>query len=255
MAKLYDLPSGDVVLKDGTRRVWSTDGRPVNLLPEAMWMQGAMTVAFPDFVKRNAYLFSKQVSTSCISWTTIIPGEWRASASGVYNLADQVIGTMPDGCNFADIRVTLNRTVDPTPLTGFPVRNMVPTQQTFLPGGACLAEFTWAWKRLFWIEVMGLDLVLRRKQSVWDFGADTQPWTTIYDGAGGFQNGWTHGGGSNSARGLVVAPIQSKVPHSGNINKQRGGSNQCSLVDNNNFASTWTGSFLIRPGYIVRPNP
>jgi hypothetical protein len=255
MGRLQPKGDGHIELLDGTRRVWSSDGPPINLLPQANWLTIPVTIAFPDFIKRNAYCFAPQsgiiANTSCASFSTIIPQEWGPGEPSPRTLPDQVLGTVPSGVNYIDVRLTVNRTKAPTALLGIDVPNSIPTQQTPLPGGTMPAEITTLWRRLFEIGLNGTQIRLRRWQSVFD--GPTQitwaPGNQVWLPNGGKRPGWTHGGGSDSALGHPAHMIQRKA--GGNVNKERGGSNQCSLSDNSNFASTWTGTALIRPGYIA----
>lgn len=255
MGRLQPKGNGHIELLDGTRRVWSSDGRPVNLLPEANWLTVPVTIAFPDFIKRNAYCFAPQsgifANSSCASFSTIIPQEWGPGEASPRTLADQALGTVPAGVNYIDVRVTLARTKAPTALLGIAVPNQIPTQQTLLPGGTMPAEMTYLWRRLFEIGLDGTQIRLRRWQSVWS-GATQLGWSpgnAVYFPNGGKRPGWTHGGGSSSSLGHPAHMIQRKA--GGNVNKARGEANQCSLSDNSNFSSTWAGTALIRPGYIA----
>lgn len=248
--------SGHIELLDGSHRVWSTDGQPAHLLPASAWLTPALTVSFPDFVKRNAYGYyggAGITSASAMSMTTILPGEYFPGAAGIYDLAETVLGTVPAGCNFIDVRVTLNRTKNPTDILYQPVTNCLPTQQTHLQGGSALLEAPPAWRRAMWIGLSGTNVVLRRYQSVttqvgisWNVPNDNDT------GAGGRRPGWTHGGGAGSENGRPVYVIEiSSVADVNNINKRRGEAFQCSLVDTvSDFSSEWTGSAIIRPGYV-----
>lgn len=249
MSKLYPN-AGHIYLQNGSYRVWSSDGRPVNLLPIANRLSVPLSVSFPDFSKRNAYaldvyidpLFGS-IETSCASWSTILPQEWVSSAS--------VLAALPAGCNYVDVRVTISRTKSPTNRLATQPINLVPAQQTWLPGGSCFCEHGGIWLRAFEIVISGGNIVLVRRQSVFD-GANGIPWApgnSQYTGSGGYQEGWTYGGGSNAQNAHLAQLIQGKS--GGNINKRRDGSNACSVVDNTDFSSVWTGTVQLWPGYIA----
>lgn len=251
MSKLYPK-NGHIYLENGAYRTWSSDGRPVNLMPLAQRRNVPLTVSFPDFQKRNAYTYdiytryigSVPVSTqdACASWVTILPQEW---VSG-----DTILAPMLAGCNFLDVRVTISRTKSPTKRLAFEASNLVPTQQTFLPGGSCPCEEGGIWWRGFEIVVAGANIVLRRRQTVYDgpSGIPWRPGNSVYQN-GVPAEGWTYGGGSNAQNGHLAQMIQGKS--GGSIGKHRGGSNACSLADNTDFSSIWTGTVQLWPGYIA----
>lgn len=261
MGKVYPL-NGHIRFENAGHVVWSTDRRPVNLLPEDTWISRSLTVAFPDFVKRNAYAFdistdplTESETTSCASFVTILPGEWSRSASSPRTLPQQTLGTVPAGIDYIDVRVKLSRTNAPNNYLSFSVPNMLPTQETHLPGGSCLVESSGIWKRLFEIVLSGTSVVLRRYQSVYDGDNNIEwsPGNAIQFSNGGYRQGWTYGGGSDAEDAHLAALIEGKDrTNSSSINRWRGGSNACSLDDDDiSFASTWTGSVIIRPGYLA----
>lgn len=249
MSKLYPK-EGHIYLENGGYRTWSSDGRPVNLLPIASRITQPLTVAFPDFTKRNAYALDVYIdpmfgdtTTSCGSWSTIIPQEWSSG--------NTVLAPLPEGCNFVDVRVTLNRTKNPDIVTVHAPINILPTQQTFLPGGSALCERAPIWKRAFHIVISGSNIVLWRQQSVYD-GPNGINWAdgnSQYTSNGGYREGFTYGGGSGAQNGHLAKIIQGKS--GGSVNKRRGESNGCSLNDNTDHSSTWTGSVQLWPGYIA----
>lgn len=248
---------------DSGRRVWSTDGRPVNLLPEATWQTINVSVAFPDFVKGNAYGYAEEedpifggtnIVTAVI--TTILPQEWGPGVSGGQNLPAQVLGTVAAG-NYIDVRATLSRTKAPSnfidiSLGGFSggeVLNMVPAQQSLLRGGSCLCESTYIWRRLFDVGLSGNQIVLNRYQSVWNSGADTMPWANGNNPQ--IRSRWTYGGPSGANRAHPAYLERSRRAYYSLPQQYRGGSNALSLSDTSDYSATWGGTLLIRPGYLA----
>ena len=57
-----------------------------------------------------------------------------------------------------------------------------------------------------------------------------------------------HPAGAQTAHPFKI--IQSKGP-GGNVAKYRGGPNGCSVNDNTDYSSTWSGTITVRPGYIA----
>lgn len=254
MGKIYKTTSNQIQLDDSSgNKVWATDTPPVNLLPESNWLTGPLTVAFPDFVKRNAYGVSTASGVFCISFITLIPGEWNRNGVGVYNLPDIVLGTVPNGVNYLDCRVNLNRTTNPSQFLDFTIPNLVPSGQNYLPGGSCLCESFNLWRRLFEIVQIGNNVVMRRYQSAINFGTGDFDWlpgnSDVFSGSGGIRTGYTYGGGSNAELGLVLS-VRDRLGSSSAPARKERSTGACATSDNTNYASTWTGTFTIRPGYI-----
>lgn len=251
MARLYPVGDGSIRLEKNGHRIWSSDGPPLNLLPEANWLTIPLTVAYPDFVKRNAHCYQKYTDPQlgrddalCMSVSTILPQEWGPFEGGAYNLPDIVLGTVPDGVNALDRRLTMTRSKAPTPVLGKAVPHALADGEMFLPGGSCRVEAIDQWERTFAIKLIGNQVVLRRTQSTAAWAGQIS-WAT---GSGNVQ-GWTHGGGSNSQLANPAYVIQSK-PANNQLDKWRGAPNQCSLADPSNFSSIYTGTLIVRPGFI-----
>lgn len=259
MGRFY--PSGgQLVLEDGARRVWSTDGKPVNLLPEANWLTVPVTFAFPDFIKRNAYLFDIEINeltdvttTSCMSVSTILPGEWGFDKAAPRTIADIGLGSVPIGVNYIDARVKLDRTNAPDDAFGFAIARVLANEWSAGPGNSFQCEkVPGLLSRGFDVRLSGISVLLRRYQTVTanSNGIDWVPGNEVYNGGGGKNEGWTYGGGSDAQNAHLMSIIQAKGP-GGNVNKERGGSNACSLVDTKDYSSTWSGTIVVRPGYIA----
>lgn len=254
MGRIYPTPDHHIRFDDNGERIWSSDGPPVNLLPEADWLTGPLTVAFPDFVKRNAYYVGNPATgtgTFCMSAITAIPGDWGPAGAGVYNLPDIVLGSVPAGVNYLDVRVTLARTKNPSGFMAFSVPSLIPAGENYLPGGSCQCEWVSLWRRLFEIVLVGQDVVLRRYQSLANNGQSFDWLSGNSDkiDTGAIRSGWTYGGGSSASIGTAVAIRDRKIRVESPANKDRA-TGACSTADNTNYASTFAGSFKIRPGYI-----
>lgn len=253
MGRMYPKPNKHIQFDQNGQRIWSSDGPPVNYLPEADWLRGPLTVAFPDFVKRNAYYVGNPGggSTFCMSLITIIPGEWGPSGAGVYNLPDIILGTVPADTNHIDVRVNLSRTKGPSNYMAFAIPSLIPAGENHLPGGSCQCEAIALWRRLFEIVRVGNNVVLRRYQSVINAG-DGMNWlsnNSDQNDVGGVRSGYTYGGGTNARLGHMASIRDRKTRPASPARKDRA-SGACSTQDNTNYASTFTGTFTIRPGYI-----
>ncbi|HWJ88504.1 MAG TPA: hypothetical protein VNS12_10570 [Pelagibacterium sp.] len=287
MGKVYNNPATGHIFVEGSggETRWSSEFPPVNLLPEADWVDTSLSVAFPDFSKFVNYSHNRwfnppswpgtgpwRPSTSqdtCVSLTMIEP-ENRV-------LGPTTIGTIPAGANYIDVRVRLNRTKAPYNFRDQGVPPLIPNEWVSLPGGSCLVEATEIWRRSFDIVLTGNEVQLIRRQSVIDpgpepttgtppqrngwlprSGAGSDPW-----GQSSYQ-GWGWISGNNFAgtyrKGHPAALIQHKPPSAngglGGDTPQYGGKhprrfNACSINNSaHDFSSTYTGQIVIRPGYL-----
>lgn len=233
----------DIFHNEGSRVVWSTTRRPALLMPDSRIVIDPFTVQFPDFAKANAYGFAVSNNrTTCMSILTIRPQEWD---SGLSELAD-----LPAQCNYFETEITLSRIKTPSTFMKFAFPDCWASGRTHMCDGGALLESMGPIARIFTLERVGNKLYLRRKQSVKDDGPQF-PWNSGNNNdtaAGGMRNGWTYGGGGNAPNAWPAAEIDYKA--GGNVQKRRGGSNQCSLNDPTDYESIWRGRLVITPGYI-----
>ena len=258
MGVLRPKAGGHIELVHGGHRVWSSDGAPVNLMPPTTWLTKSVTIQYPSFEKRNAYAFDiytipvvNIVQTACVSYSTILPGEWGHDKASPYTLADATLGTVPAGCNYLDVTVKLSRTKAPPTFIAFDAPVMISSEETPGAGNSFKCEFIpGLYVRGFDVRLVGQNVVLRRYQSVTanDNGIEWTPGNAVYYPSGGKREGWTYGGGAGAQNAHLAAIIQSK--QGGNVNKERGGSNQCSLTDTKDYSATYAGTITVRPGYI-----
>lgn len=291
MGRVYnEQPSGRVVVQgDGGGTAWSTDRRPVNLLPEANWISQALTVAFPDFTKFINYGHLRYWQPP----TSLPGGQWTPSESGDICssitmiepedrvLAPVTIATVPAGVNFIDVRVQLNRTKAPSQYLNQVPPSLIPNNWVNLRGDSCLVEATDIWRRSFDIVLNGQNVQLIRRQSVAKVGSAEYPRENIRSNAGGKAAGaagdpWGHStisywGNVNAAGtdytgtqrdGHPAALIEAKdfsanvglpgwsTPTYGGKHLRR--FNACSINNaSHDFSSTYTGQIVVRPGYIA----
>lgn len=282
MGKVYNTPGTSVIYVEDTggRLVWSTQRRPVNLLPAANWLYPAVTISFPDFSKFCNYAHQR------VSDPNGGP-PWAASGSGdicqTVTMIDELqewagsdiyLGSVPAGVNYIDVRVEISVAKAPNPFLDQAVPPLVyPGTWVHLPGGSCLIEATTIWRRLFDVVLVGTDIYLRRRQSVCaippnaaaDYGgiyntqgANRDPWLTFSYA----DWGWVTGPGGpmqNSQRnGHPAALIEVKqysanngasVPTMGAKHPTR--ERACSVnVAQHDFSSSYNASFIVRPGYM-----
>src|SRR5690606_8744154 len=131
------------------------------------WLSVNRTVSFPDFTKFANYAYQRVSASSgnpppwalsgsgdaCQTVTMIAPGEQQ--------IAGVVVGTVPAGTNYIDVRVRVTRTKNPTTLLDQQVPMLLASGQwVSLPGGSCLIESTPIWRRLFNVELSGTSVTI-----------------------------------------------------------------------------------------------
>ena len=123
------------------------------------------SVAFPDLVKDNAYYWkgvhvAPSSNTETAASYITAPGQETA-------LADILLGTVPGGTDYLDVKATITRTVNPTAMFGDTLPPVIPTGKAIqLIGGSCLLEENASLTRGFAIILSGTNVYLRRYQSV-----------------------------------------------------------------------------------------
>lgn len=244
---VFNDANGNIYHTDGSRIVWSTTRRPALLLPDDAVTLSNFDVSFPDFSKSNAYGFSYYSNTqgnlysSCVSLISINPQEWDSGLNFVCNL--------PEQSNYFETEITLSRIVTPSPYLDNPIPDVFGSGTRHMPdGNSAIVEAIGPMVRMFAFERVDNAVYLRRKQSVTNAG-QVVSWNSGNNnntGSGGMRPGWTYGGNPNA---WPAYRIDSR--NTGNIDKRRGGPNQCTLSDPTNYASLWRGTVTITPGYIA----
>lgn len=245
--------------KDGAV-FFDTAAYPVQFCPSADEVViSSKAITFPDLVKGNAYSYARgQISGTdyegCASYVTLAPQNWGPNVAGEpspdYELADEVIGTVPGDTDIILVYINATRTNAPDQINGKSIPVMFKEGGwTYCPGGSLLVEYLPPMSRKLAVllsDELNVDgtknIILRRKQSVqrrlysfWEAGNATNT------------SGWTYGG-TAGAYGHIAKHIQSKGPNVGFGFYPRNGSNPCSLTDNSDYATGLTADIRVVPG-------
>lgn len=242
--QVYNDPVTQDVFVEGPtgNLVWSTQFAPVNLLPDENKITlSPFTITYPDFTKGGAYGYGRGTFggvdlDGCITAVTLVPQTWTSTPI--------IVGTVPSGCNYIDVRVTMSRIKNPDNMLDIAVSNNLPTQETVLPGGWCLVESESEFSRTFQFYLSGTNILFSQKQST--FASQTNPnWTTDYN-----TPGWSWWGDPEGA--LVGRIDQDNGVLGGGGSRRRGGAMACSMSTAGfDFSSIYSGAVVIRPGYIA----
>jgi hypothetical protein len=248
MGQVFGDNTGITHVED-SRVVWSTSRRPALLLPDDAVTLTGFDIAYPDVSKSDAYGFTfftdptfGTTQSACASWTSVNPQEWDSGLSFVCNL--------PSGSNYFEVEMTMSRIFTPSTWlgTGAPIPILLGSGVNMPDGNSAVIEGIGPLVRMFSFERSGNAVYLRRKTSINNPGGPVVSWNSGNNndnGSGGMRRGFTYGGDPNAWPSYLIDQRTG-----GDIQKRRGGSNQCSLSDPTNYASTYRGTVIITPGYI-----
>lgn len=268
MSGSFEISSGVMTITKDGRIVFDTARPLMNLVPSAAIELTGYDIEFPDLHQGVIYHQHRETPIigtdrfGCMSFAGLIEQEWGPAESSPYTIADVVLGAVPDGTDYLDVRVNLTNTVVPAGWFDLTMRSNIPSGQWVkLDGGSCLIEGFPGLRRLFEIIIDGGNAVLRRYQSVTADGQQAR--STYVQSTANTTNPGPY-------RGFVPktnAPVDaSKNALYGAIIQGKGlgytpltpgawgpsGSNACSTTSPS-YASTWTGDIIITPGRISAP--
>lgn len=247
--KVYnDISTNDIFVEsDSGETIWSTQTRPLNLLPDENAIVYTGGVDFPELQKGWIYSHYRSSNdpfngtSSCSSYASLLNGEYGPNETGLWNLPDIVLGVAPAGVNYIDVRATLTRTINPDPIMGTALPSMLTAgKETFLPGGSCIIESTPRFKKMFSVVLEGSNIILRRRVSVWDASSE-------FPSPPGSVFGWR----SDNARSPFYSHIQTKTGAYVDNRRAYGEWDACSTdLTGVSTRSFYSGSIKIRLGYI-----
>lgn len=256
---------------------FDTDRKSIQLFPDSTKIiSNSFDVDFPDVVQAVAYYYGTPGSIStCETWSILIWQEWgptEVSHDEVYfpgnppdsipgpttrNLPAILLGTVPSGTDYIDVRVNLTQTVTP-PLflnTMSPLPFFQEGQWTGLPGGSCPVELSYNLIRMFNIVLIGTSVYLHRYQSV--FNANTG-YNTSMGGApeidinGNQSDGWSTWGNLNVSgpqpKSRANPGVRIQLKPASASQKRPGGADHCNFTSFPNLRSRYQGSIIIHPG-------
>jgi len=241
---------GHIIVRKGGVKQFGTDTPFLNLFPDKQVVV-TVPVTFPDFPKDWIYGFSRETISVpegfdfvdyavgyAIVLSKIMPQEWNAS---------QVIGSIPAGCNYIDVRAFLTWTKFPSATAGSPVASPLNRSgsQVHLQGGSGVLEIGNGFRRSIHIGLSGTNIVLTKYQS----SRSIQPVTYSAWGLP-TQVGWSY---LTSPYGTVQNKIGQMTtggkPGSAWVPPYRSGPNDPGVnLGPDDHSSNWSIQFIITPG-------
>lgn len=260
MAGNFEIASGVMTITKDGRLVFDTARPLMNLVPSASITLTSKAISWPTVLSGAIYYkyrytpFFGPDQFANASFAGLIEQEWGPGEAGSFELADEVLGTVPDGTDYLDVRVNLTNTTVPAGWFDLTMRSNIPAGEWVkLEGGSCLIEGFPGFRRLFEIVLSGTDVLLRRYQSVTADG----PIQRLGSFGTGNVSGYVAGTSAPTASGKYAtfgALIQTRGPSaSGSDSSWNPGGANASSTTPPSYASTWTGDIIITPGRISAP--
>lgn len=238
----------EIIVERGGIKRFGTDAPPVNLLLSSQ-ITPTVGVNFPEFSKDWVYGYSREnvvvpdfpPVTFYVGYAVIIskilPVEWSAS---------EVIGAVPAGCNYIDVRAVLSWTKQPSPSAGSPVRSPLNIGgQVHLQGGSAVLEIGNGFRRAIHVGLDGSDIVLTRYQSA----RNQQPMSYSAWGSP-TQTGWSYLSSPNGTLQNVIGRATRSSTSVAFVPPYRGGPQAASVTGADDHSSQWSMQSIITPGRV-----
>jgi len=254
----FDSSGTNLITRGGQVKL-STATPQFNRVPQRAITLSAFTIDFPDMLKGYNYYYSQFDNTvppgthgeECIVGQKLIGQEWGPPGLGfsAHPLNDIDIGVaVPDGCDYLDVQANITRTTTPVDSAwGSPYYITHDWPIEFdqgawlqLTDAALTVEHMGGFSRMFWFEIVGGRILLRRKQSV--VSVDSNGAATATDGIIGVEYGFV-------AQASGSPPVIDKVtnPSKGELTPSNANGSGCITVATLNAHSVYTGTFKIVP--------
>lgn len=184
MVDSFVAQSDRFVVTKNSKVAFDTDAPSVQLIGSPILISGSINfpnlLSAPVYRQANTFPFS---ATACDSWSGLLPqehgpgyGDFSPTATDYGSngapprreLPSQLIGFVPPGTDYIDVRAKLVRTITPPAFRNIapPIMFFPQNQWINLPGGSCQTEFYFPLMRMFEIVLSGTSLILNRYQSV-----------------------------------------------------------------------------------------
>lgn len=258
----FSVEGGHIVAVENGRVALTTEAPMLNLIPDAAIDLVNYEIEFPSFWFGLAYLQGADSGgggvEGCTTLSALVEQEWGPLAASPNTLTNAIIGTVPVGTDYLDVRINVNRTVNPSAILGLPFVPAIPPNTWIkLEGGSCVPEKQSGVARLFEIVLDGTNVVLKRYQSVRAGGGFTRENPGPSTGNRNFFYPSTNAPEDYSGKTAVVATLIDNKVSATNTHRPPGkeGSSPsnipCSMsLGGISYRSVFKGSIRIVPGRI-----
>lgn len=263
MAGRFYIDGSDIVAEYDGITVLDTSLDLMSLIDDEDLVLTDQDISYPNLYHGTIYHQTRVTDTlsdlfGCAAFAGLVAQEWGPSDANV--LTDTVLGTVPPGIDYLDVFVNLARTVTPPGWLDTPMRSAMPQGQWVkLEGGSCRIEHFPGMRRLFEVVLdpagspaATRNVLLRRYQSVTANGQVLRFYSHGTGNVIGYiagSNAPTAGGGALASYGAL---LQIKGPDGSQNHRPPGASpsqDPCT-TGGTNYASTWSGDIIIKPGRI-----
>lgn len=273
MVDSLEISAGRILAIREDEVAFDTDKPSLALFPDHKLTITGHTIVYPNMLSSIVYRHEGQVggNSYCETWSGLLPQEWgpdysdfsptdvqffaNQSAPPRRNLPRTLLGTVPTGTEFIDVRANVSRTVaPPTFLRISPPIVMFPQGQWInLVSGSCTCEYFYPLIRHFDIRLIGTSVYLDRYQSVRNDGQVVSGTDGNTNGVNSTQIGAAWGNYANApaqwARDAVFFDSKG-IDGSGNKRPPWGAtsSNSCSTGSIVDYTAQYSANFIITPG-------
>lgn len=259
----FFIEDGNIIVQEAGRTALNTAAPMMNLIPSETITLNNYDIEFPNLWYGLGYIQARQTEIfgdvhSCSSFSALVEQEWGPSQSSPNNLPEIILGTVPVGTDYLDVRINLSRIVSPSNILNMPFYPAF-TENSWvkLEGGSCIAEKQSGISRLFEIVLSGTNVILRRYQSVRAGGGFTRNNPSASSGNQSFFYSGTNAPNDASRTSIFGTFLDNKAslnaPTHRPSGKEAGSSNNspCNMSTSSvNYRSVYRGTIVITPGRI-----
>jgi len=279
MVDSFTADGDDILVIRNNKVAFSTNAPSITLFDDAYKIVSAgVQVSFPNLYSTIYYVCGNPLNNPgannqpyCETWSALLaqehgygrvdyfPSAGQMAVDNIpiqVNLAQILLGFVPAGTDYIDVRARLTRTINPPTFyktISPPVKFFAETQWIHLLGGSCVCEFMYPLIRQFDVVMEGTAIYLRRYQSVANPGVQSTS-TSGNTNTGVFtQQGASWGNYANAPvfNASRVVFFESKGPDANGNKRPPWGStslNSCwtgSVID---YQSLYNVDLIITPG-------
>lgn len=259
----FFIEDGNIIVEENGRVALNTAAPMTNLIPDAMIELNNYDIEFPNLWYGLGYIQTRDSGPitdrhSCSTFSALVEQEWGPTQPSPNNLPDAILGTVPTGTDYLDVRINMSRIVSPSGLLSLPFYPVF-AENTWvkLEGGSLVPEKQSGVVRLFEIILSGTNVILRRYQSVRAGGGFTRNNPSASSGNQTFFYEGTNAPNDASRTSVIGTFLDNKtsngIPTHRPSGKEAGSSNNvpCLMSTSSvNYRSVYRGTIRIIPGRI-----
>lgn len=269
----FEASANRILVVRQDKVAFDTQAPSVHLFPDQRLTLTGLGIDFPNMLSTIIYRHEGQTggASYCETWSGLLPQEWgpdypdfsptaqqflaNQNAPPTRNLPRTLLGTVPAGTDYIDVRAKMTRSISPPQFlrTTPPVVMFPEGQWIGLRGGSCTCEYMFPLIRHFDVRLIGTSVYLDRYQSSINAGQTVTSTGGDQNGVNSTQLGEAWGNYPDSpaywAKDCVF--FESKgLDGNGNKRPPWGStsSNSCSVGSVVDYRSHYLADLVITPG-------